>query len=95
MKRFDAWLDQVCRHSQRDHAIADWERRQPVRNLPPCFVCGTTTVKREWGKVMPSLDGSAILKSDPICDGCNAELLRVGLLTTPMLYERERRDLCG
>jgi hypothetical protein len=81
--------------SQRDRAIADWERAQPARNLPPCYVCGTTAVRREWGKVMPSADGSAILKSDPICDHCNDEQLRLGMLSTPLLLPRERRDLCA
>jgi hypothetical protein len=81
--------------SHRDQAIADWERRQPVRNMPPCYVCGTETVRRYWGKIMPSLDGQATLKSDPICDSCNDEQLRLGLLSTPVLLPRERRDVCA
>jgi hypothetical protein len=88
-------LAELEARSHRDHAIAEWERSQPVRNLPPCYVCGTTSEKREWGKVMPSLDGTAILKSDPICDRCNDEQLRLGLLSTPLLLTRERRDVCA
>jgi hypothetical protein len=94
MSRIDRMFAELESRSQRDHAVAEWERRQPVRNLPPCFLCGTTTVKREWGKVMPSLDGTAVLKSDPICDTCNAELLAIGLLAAPVVMMHERRDVC-
>lgn len=95
MKRFDGFLAAQETRSLRDRAIAEWERTQPVRNLPPCMCCGTTTVKREWAKVLPTPDGMGVVKLDPICDACDAELLRVGMLSTPILYERERRDLCG
>jgi hypothetical protein len=91
--QLDRWLRSMELRSQHRDAIAAWERTQPRENLPPCMHCGTTRVPRDWGRVVPSPDGNALLKLDPICATCDRDLLAVGLLGPGILYAHERKDI--